>query len=113
MGVILGYYVHLYGQLPETLLLVCRTSYVLALCQALYQPTLWTNLDPLNQFGLGTTRSWAGTLSPVPLNVDISSIDMTSKGTMRIAGTRTPRSRVRNRARVTLPFSLAMECLTI
>ena len=103
MGVIFGYYVHLYGQLPETLLLVCRTWYVLALCQH----TLWTNLDPLNQFGLGTMKPWAGTFiqsriarsNPVPLNVDfsrISTIDMTPKVTMRIAGTRTLRSRVRN-----------------
>jgi hypothetical protein len=57
MGVVFGYYVHLYGQLPETLLLVCRTWHVLALCQ----PTLWTNLDPLTQFGLNTLRPWAGT----------------------------------------------------
>jgi hypothetical protein len=103
MGVIFGFYVHLYGQLPETLLLVCRTWYILALCQH----TLWTNLEPLDQFGLRTMRPWAGTFiqsriarsNPVPLNVDfsrISSIDMTPKVAMRIAGTRTLRPRIRN-----------------
>lgn len=40
MGVIFGYHVHLYGQPPEALFLVCRTSYPLP------QPTLWINLDP-------------------------------------------------------------------
>jgi len=102
MGEIFGHYVHLYGQLPETLLLVCRAWYVLALCQH----TLWTNLDPLNQFRHGTLKPWAGTFiqsrisrsNPVPLNVDfsrISRIDMTPEVTMRIAGTSTLRSRIR------------------
>ena len=43
IGMIFDFYVHLYRQLPEKLLLVCRTWHVLALSQ----PTLWTNLDLL------------------------------------------------------------------
>jgi len=102
MGITFGYYVHLYGQHPETLLLVCRTWHVLAL----FQPTLWTNLDPLGQFGVGTIKPWAGTFiqsriarsNPVPLNVDFSRLSwvMTPNVTMKIAGTGTLRSRVRN-----------------
>ena len=57
-----GSYVHLHVQLLETLL-VHRTWYVLALCQ----PTLQTNLDPLNQFELGTMRPWAGGHSSNPV----------------------------------------------
>ena len=103
MGIVFEYYAHLYGRLPETLLLVCRTWHVLALCQH----TLWTNLDPLTQFGLSTMRPWAGTFiqsriarsSPCALSVDfsnLSSIDMTPEVTMRIAGTHTLRPRIRN-----------------
>src|SRR5260221_4088364 len=69
-------YVHLYNQLPERLLLVCRTWHVLALSQ----PTLWTNLDPLGPFGLNIVRPWAGTFiqsriahsKPAPLKVDFT-----------------------------------------
>lgn len=97
MGVTFGYCVHLYVQLPDTLPM-CRTWYVLAL----YQPTLGTNLDPLNQFGLSTMRPWAGTFiqsriarsSSVPQNTHFSRIcsTMTSKVTiMWVAGTRTLR----------------------
>ena len=42
IGECFAFYVHLYRQLPEKLLLVCRTWHVLAI--------LWTNLDPLEQF---------------------------------------------------------------
>src|SRR6267154_6722594 len=48
MGMIFDFYVHLYGQIPERLLLVCHAWHVLALLQ----PALWANLDPLGPFGL-------------------------------------------------------------
>ena len=83
MGMIFDYYVHLYKQLPEKLLLVCRTWHVLALTQ----PTLWTNLDPVDQFNLAIVRPWAGTFlqsrvarsNPAPLKVDFAGLraDMT------------------------------------
>ena len=74
MGMIFNFYDHLYEQLPERLLHVCRASHVLALSQ----PTLWTNLDPLDQFGHRIVRPWAGTYlqsriarsNPAPLKVD-------------------------------------------
>ena len=76
MGIIFDFYVHLYDQLPERLLLVCRAWHVLALSQ----PTLWTNLDPLDPFGLYRARSWMGTFlqsriarsNPAPLKVDFT-----------------------------------------
>jgi hypothetical protein len=84
MGIIFDFYVHHCGQLPETLLLVCRVWHVLALSQ----PTLWTNLDPLGQFDLRIVRPWAGTFlqsriarsNPAPLKVDFTSLswDMTT-----------------------------------
>jgi len=46
MGIIFDFYVHQCGHLPERLLLVCHAWHVLALSR----PTLWTNLDPLDQF---------------------------------------------------------------
>ena len=52
MGIIFDFYVHLYGQMPERLLLVCRAWHALALSQ----PALWTNLDPLGPFGLPFVR---------------------------------------------------------
>jgi len=76
MEIIFDFYVHLYDQLPERLLLVCRAWHVLALSQ----PTLWTNLDLLGPFGLSSIRPWAGTFlqsriarsNPAPLKVDFS-----------------------------------------
>ena len=74
MGMIFDFYVHLYRQLPEKLLLVCRSWHALALSQ----PTLWTELNPLEQFGLTVIPSWTGTFiqsridrsNPAPLKVD-------------------------------------------
>ena len=78
MGMIFDFYVHVYKQLPEKLLLVCRAWHVLALSQ----PTLWTNLDPLDQFGHRIVRPWAGTFlqsriarsNPAPLKVNFSRV---------------------------------------
>jgi len=91
MGIIFDFYVHHYRQLPETLLLVCRIWHVLALSQ----PSLWTNLDPLGQFGLKVVRPWAGTFlqsriarsNPAPLKVDFTSFswDMTPTVVRKVA----------------------------
>ena len=100
MGMIFDFYVHVYEQLPEKLLLVCRAWYVLALSQ----PTLWTNLDPLDQFGHRIVRPWAGTFlqsriarsNPAPLKVDFSkaTLDMTSEVVQNIASIPTFRPRI-------------------
>ena len=88
MGIIFDFYVHLYNQLPERLLLVCRAWHVLALSQ----PTLWTNLDPLGPFGLNVIPRWAGTFlqsrivrsNPAPLKVDICSRNIALKDLQKI-----------------------------
>src|SRR5258707_4028386 len=95
-------YVHLYNQLPERLLLVCRTWHVLALSQ----PTLWTNLDPLGPFGLITVRPWAGTFihsrivhsKPAPLKVDFTRLswDVPLQVVEQIAAIRTLSSRIQD-----------------
>ena len=100
MGMIFDFYVHLYGQLPEKLLLICRTWYVLALSQ----PTLWTNLDPLDQFGHHIVRPWAGTFlqsriarsNPAPLKVDFSKLswDMIPEVVQKVATIATFRPRI-------------------
>jgi len=91
MGIIFDYYVHFYGQLPEKLLLVCRTWYVLALSQ----PTLWTNIDPRGQFKLTVVKPWVGTFlqsriarsNPAPLKVDFTNLrkDMTPNVAKKVA----------------------------
>jgi len=100
MGIIFDFYVHLYGHLPERLLLVCHAWHVLALSR----PTLWANLDPLGPFGLKLIRPWAGTFiqsriarsNPAPLKVDFSSCswNIQSKDMKKIAATRTFRPRI-------------------
>jgi F-box-like len=100
MGMIFDFYVHHYGQLPEKLLLVCRAWHVLALSQ----PMLWTNLDPLGQFGLSIVQPWAGTFlqsriarsNPAPLKVDFTgfSWDMTSSVVKKVAAVPTFRPRI-------------------
>ena len=100
MGMIFNFYVHVYKQLPEKLLLVCRAWHVLALSQ----PTLWTNLDPLDQFGHMIVRPWAGTFlqsriarsNPAPLKVDFSkwSWDMTPEVVQKVASIPTLRPRI-------------------
>jgi hypothetical protein len=100
MGMIFDFYVHLYGQLPEKLLLVCRSWNVLALSQ----PTLWTNLDPLGQFGLRIVQPWAGTFlqsriarsNPAPLKVDFTALswDMPLVTVKKVASTPTFRPRI-------------------
>jgi len=100
MGIIFDFYVHLHGQLPEKLLLVCRTWHILALSQ----PTLWTNLDPLDQFGHRIVRPWAGTFlqsriarsNPVPLKVDFTrlSLDITPTVVKKVVSIPTFRPRI-------------------
>ncbi len=100
MGMIFDYYVHLYNQLPEKLLLVCRTWHVLALSQ----PTLWTNLDPFRQFNLTIIRPWAGTFlqsriarsNPAPLKVDFARLrsDMRPSVVRKVAAIPTFLSRI-------------------
>ena len=100
MGMIFDFYVHLRGQIPERLLLVCHAWHVLALSQ----PALWTNLDPLGPFGLSTVRPWAGTFlqsrisrsNPCPLKADFSrwSQSIQLQDVKKIAGIRTFRSRI-------------------
>jgi hypothetical protein len=102
MGIIFDIYVHHCGQLPETLLLVCRIWHVLALSQ----PTLWTNLDPLDQFDLKIVRPWAGTFlqsriarsNPAPLKVNFAirslPVDMTLTVVRKVASIPTFRPRI-------------------
>ena len=102
MWIIFNFYVHLYDQLPERLLLVCRAWHVLALSQ----PILWTNLDPLSPFGLSTIRPWAGTFlqsriarsNPAPLKVDFSkfSPNIRLQDLKKIANISTFRSRIQD-----------------
>ncbi len=100
MGMIFDFYVHLYGQIPERLLLVCHAWHVLVLSQ----PALWTNLDPLGPFGLSTVRPWAGTFlqsrisrsNPYPLKADFSRWSQSTRlqDVKKIADIRTFRSRI-------------------
>ena len=102
MGIIFDFYVHVYDQLPERLLLVCRAWHVLALSQ----PALWTNLDLLSQFGLTTIRPWAGTFlqsriarsNPAPLKFGCSkcSWSILFKDKEKIANIKTFRSRIQD-----------------
>lgn len=102
MGIIFDFYVNLYGQLPERLLLVCRAWHVLALSW----PTLWSNLDPLGSFGLCTIRPWVGIFlqariarsDPVPLEVDFTSWSRSIlfKDAEKIASIHTFRSRIQD-----------------
>ena len=101
VGMIFDFYVHLYSQLPERLLFVCRAWHVLALSQH----TLWTDLDPLDPFGLYTVRPWAGTFlqsrvarsNPAPLKADFSrwSRGLQLEDVKKIASIHTFRSRLR------------------
>lgn len=100
MGMIFDFYVHFHKQLPEELLLVCRSWHVLALSQ----PTLWTNLDPRGQFQLPIVQPWAGTFlqsridrsKPVPLKVDFTSLslDMPPEVVRKVAAIPTLRYRI-------------------
>ena len=102
MGIIFDFYVHVYNQLPERLLLVCRAWHVLALSQR----ALWTNLDPLGPFGLIIIRPWAGTFlqsrikrsNPAPLKVNFSNCSryILFKDTKKIANISTFRSRIQD-----------------
>jgi hypothetical protein len=100
---IFQYYVHSYGQLPENLLLVCRTFYVVAMnCRA-----LWTSLDPVRQFKLKHLPRWAGTFiqsrvarsNPAPLDIDFTEVgvaEMTSEFAKEIIGIPTLLQRCRS-----------------
>ena len=76
LELIFQYFVHLHGQLPERLLLVCRTFYVVTInCRA-----LWTDLDPVGRSTVHHLPRWAGTFiqsrvarfEPIPLTVDFT-----------------------------------------
>ena len=95
MEIIFDFYVHLYAQLPERLLLVCHAWHVLALSQ----PKLWTNLDPLGPFGFGIIRPWAGTF--IQSRIARSKVDFSScspsillEDMQKIAAIRTFRPRI-------------------
>ena len=102
MGIIFDFYVHVYDQLPEILLLVCRAWHVLALSQR----ALWTNLDPLDPFSLTIVRPWAGTFlqsriarsNPAPLKFGSSkrSWNILFKDMEKIANIKTFRSRIQD-----------------
>ena len=102
MGMIFDFHVHIHNQLPEKLLLVCRSWHVLALSQ----PTLWTNLDPRRQFRLLVVKPWAGTFlqsriarsNPVPLKVDFIglSLDMPPEVVRKVAAIPTFLSRIQD-----------------
>jgi hypothetical protein len=78
LKLIFQYFVHSYGQLPDKLLLVCRTFYVVAInCRS-----LWTNLNPVGQPTLFDPPHWAGTFiqsrvarsNPAPLDIDFTNV---------------------------------------
>jgi hypothetical protein len=75
LELIFQYSVH---SLPEKLLLVCRTFYLVAInCHA-----LWTDLDPVGQSVMYNLPRWAGTFiqsrvarsNPIPLDLDLTNV---------------------------------------
>jgi hypothetical protein len=103
LELIFQYFVHSYGQLPEKLLLVCRTFYLVAInCRA-----LWTNLNPVNQSTVYYLPRWAGTFiqsrvarsNPAPLDINFTNIrilDMAVGFTKKVAGIPTLLQRCRS-----------------
>jgi len=104
LEIIFQYFVHSYGQLPEKLLLVCRTFYLVAInCRA-----LWTNLDPSFSSGLiNTLLPWAGTFiqsrvarsNPIPLDIDFTNVrmlDLKGEFAKKVAGIPTLLQRCRS-----------------
>jgi len=115
---IFQYSVHSHGQLPERLLLVCRTFYVVTInCRA-----LWTDLDPVGQSTVHHLPRWAGTFiqstvhhlprwagtfiqsrvarsNPIPLAIDFTNfptLEMTDEFAKKVAGIPTLLQRCRS-----------------
>jgi hypothetical protein len=86
LALIFQFFVHSYGQLPEKLLLVSRTFYLVAItCRA-----LWTDLNPIDRPTIRDLPRWAGTFiqsrvarsNPAPLDIDFTNLatwDMTDE----------------------------------
>jgi len=104
LEIIFQYFAHSYGQLPEKLLLVCRTFYLVAInCRA-----LWTNLDATFPFVLrNKLLPWAGTFiqsrvarsNPIPLDIDFTNVrdlEMTDEFARKVAGIPTLLQRCRS-----------------
>jgi len=104
LELIFQYLVHSYGELPEKLLLVCRTFYLVAInCRA-----LWTNLDPIFPPVLrNNLLPWAGTFiqsrvarsNPIPLDIDFTNVrdlEMTDEFARKVAGIPTLLQRCRS-----------------
>ena len=100
LELIFQYFVHSCYQLPEILLLVCRTFHVVAInCRA-----LWTGLDPPCQATSYTLPPWTGTFiqsrvarsNPALLDIDFSNIDMEDGLAKKIAGIPTLLQRCRS-----------------
>jgi hypothetical protein len=103
LELIFQYFVHSYGQLPETLLLVCRTFYVVAInCRA-----LWTDLNPVSLSNVCGLPRWAGTFiqsrvarsNPAPLDIDftnLSPLDRIGGFAKKVAGIPTRLQRCRS-----------------
>ena len=100
---IFQYFVHSYNQLPERLLFVCRTFYVVAInCRA-----LWTCLNPVERFPLHHLPLWTGTLiqsrvarsNPAPLDIDFTEVrdsEMTDEFAKKVTGIPTLLKRCRS-----------------
>ena len=103
LELIFQYFVHSCCQLPEKLLLVCRTFYVVAInCRA-----LWTGLDPVGQSTADLLPPWAGTFiqsrvarsNPSPLDIDftkIRTLEMTDGFAKKVASIPTLLQRCRS-----------------
>ena len=103
LEIIFQYSVHSYGLLPEKLLLVCRTFYIVAInCRA-----LWTGLDPVGQSTSTCLPLWAGTFiqsrvarsNPSPLDVhfvNVQTPEMTDEFAKKVAGIPTLLQRCRS-----------------
>ena len=103
LELIFQYSVHSHGQLPERLLLVSRTFYLVAInCR-----TLWTDLVPVSQSPRVYLPRWAGTFiqsrvarsDPVPLAIDFTNVptwEMTDEFAKKIAGIPTLLKRCRS-----------------
>jgi hypothetical protein len=103
LELIFQYFVHSYGQLPDKLLLVCRTFYLVAInCRA-----LWTNLSPVDQSTLYDPPRWTGTFiqsrvarsNPAPLDIDFTNVyieDVTDEFAEKVAAIPTLLQRCRS-----------------
>jgi hypothetical protein len=103
LELIFQYFVHSYEQLPEKLLLVCRTFHLVAInCRA-----LWTDLDPVGRSTVSDLPRWSGTFVqsrvarsfPTPLDINFTKVetwDMTNEFAEKVAGIPTLLQRCRS-----------------